>query len=56
MEGLTTLKHKTVEHLRDALVNRGYSRDFAYVRSEYLRQRTMLVCALFRVPYVVTAT
>ena len=49
MEGLTTLKHKTVEHLRDALVNRGYSRDFAYVRSEYLRQRTMLVCALFLV-------
>lgn len=47
MDGLLTLTNKAFALLRDALANRGYSRDFAYVRSEYLRNRTVLVCGLF---------
>ncbi len=49
MIGCFTLKNKFLELLRDALAHRGYSRDFAYVRNEYLRNRITLICAIFLV-------
>lgn len=47
MDSFLTLAKKSLQLLRDAVANRGYSRDFAYARSEYLRNRTTLVCSLF---------
>lgn len=47
MDGFLTLLKKSLQSLHDAIANRGYSRDFAYARSEYLRSRTTLVCSLF---------
>ncbi|MCB5363715.1 GGDEF domain-containing protein [Pusillimonas sp. CC-YST705] len=49
MIGLFTLKNKFLELLRDALAHRSYSRDFAYVRNEYLRTRITLICTIFLV-------
>src|SRR5690606_489045 len=44
---IKTLAARSLSSLRDALTNRSHSRDFAYARGDYLRNRVMVVCALF---------
>lgn len=44
---LTTIKVVGLSSLRDTLTHRSHSRDFAFARSDYLRSRVMVVCAVF---------
>lgn len=45
--GLTTLIRMSISSLHDTLTSRLHSRDFAYARGDYLRNRVMVVGAIF---------
>lgn len=46
---LASLKAMSISSLRDTLTSRSHSKDFAYARGDYLRNRVMVVCVVFLV-------